>query len=71
MISPYEKKIPAQDDNQIITSEKETHNFILNEEQPVKIYTPQKQNICAFQAEPLAKQGSASMIHVETDRQTD
>ena len=50
MISPYDMKIPAQDDKKIITSEKETHNYMLNEEHPVNIYTDtaQEQNICAF-----------------------
>ena len=48
MISPYDIKIPAQDDKKIITSEKETHNYILKEEHPVNIYTAQEQNICAF-----------------------
>ena len=48
MISPYDMKIPAQDDKKIITSEKETHNTISNEEHPVNIYPAQEQNICAF-----------------------
>ena len=48
MISPYDMKIPAEDDKKIITSERETHNYILNEEHPVNIYTAQEQNICAF-----------------------
>ena len=30
IISPYDMKIPAQDDKKIITSEKETHNTISN-----------------------------------------
>ena len=49
-ISPYDMKICAQDDKKIITSEKETHNYMLNEEHPVNIYTDtaQEQNICAF-----------------------
>ena len=47
-ISPYDMKIHAQDDKKIITNEKETHNYILNEQQPFNIYTAQEQNICAF-----------------------
>ena len=49
-ISPYDMKIRTQDDKKIITSEKETHNYMLNEEHPVNIYTDtaQEQNIFAF-----------------------
>ena len=47
-ISPYDMKIPAQDDKKIITSEKETHNTISNEEHPVNIYTAQEKTSVLF-----------------------
>ena len=49
-ISPCDIKIHTQDDKKIITTEKDTHNYMVNEEHSVSIYadTTQQQNICAF-----------------------
>ena len=49
-MSPCDMKIHTQDDKKIITTEKDTHNYMVNEEHSVTIYaeTAQEQNICAF-----------------------
>ena len=49
-IPQCDMKIHTQDDQKIITTKKETHNYMVNEEHSVSIYaeTAQEQNICAF-----------------------